>query len=450
MNSRRFLSRFRQVWFGFIVTLSLPFMPSALLAGDLSGELVFNGDFELGNTGFHTDYGYADVSVTPGTFAIQPDPAFFNGGFESFSDHTTGSGLLFVADGGGSASAAVWSQTVTIQPHKFYRFEAWAASPYSINPALLQFSVNGSPIGTHLVAVEEMGVWRKFSAIWNSGGATTVTLKISDLNSDIINYYGNDFVIDDISFKAQPTSGNDFIWQHADSRLATSSIGSGNLIDFTSLNGKPSEGWQIVGLSDLNKDKHDDFIWQHRDGRIAVWLMNGLQRTSSRPLGNGGAGWHVVAVADFNRDEQADFLWRHDDGRMIVWFMNGTTFVSSRILNGGEPVNPVWRIAGTADFDGDGKMDMIWEHTDGWLVVSLLDGTNFRRSFYINGGVAIGAGWHLVGLSDDNEDGWKDLVWRHEDGRMAVWTMNGVKRTRSFLLPRGVPVSSGWNVVGVK
>ena len=35
--------------------------------------------------------------------------------------------------------------------------------------------------------------------------------------------------------------------------------------------------------------------------------------------------WKVVGVADFDGDGKADILWRHaDTGQNSLWFMNGT------------------------------------------------------------------------------------------------------------------------------
>ena len=77
-------------------------------------------------------------------------------------------------------------------------------------------------------------------------------------------------------------------------------------------------------------------------------------------LSNVGPTWHVVAAADFNGDGKSDILWQGDDGTAAMWLMDGTnaTFVGAV-----GPFNPgpTWHIKGTGDFNGDGKSDILWQ-----------------------------------------------------------------------------------------
>ena len=63
----------------------------------LLSNLLVNGDFELGNTGFTTQYPNTN---TTGGYIIGHNPAVDRGGaFSSFGDHTTGTGLMDLVDG---------------------------------------------------------------------------------------------------------------------------------------------------------------------------------------------------------------------------------------------------------------------------------------------------------------------------------------------------------------
>ena len=81
-------------------------------------DLVTNGDFSQGNTGFATQYTFIPTgySTQPTTYAVRTASTDFNSALDSFADHTTGNGLMMVVDGG-SAQEIVWTQTITVQPN---------------------------------------------------------------------------------------------------------------------------------------------------------------------------------------------------------------------------------------------------------------------------------------------------------------------------------------------
>ncbi|HET9577676.1 MAG TPA: hypothetical protein VFP44_07590, partial [Usitatibacter sp.] len=48
----------------------------------------------------------------------------------------------------------------------------------------------------------------------------------------------------------------------------------------------------------------------------------------------GGTGWSVVRTADLNGDGMADLVWQHIDGSVAVWLMNGVAPTSTPLLLG--------------------------------------------------------------------------------------------------------------------
>ena len=166
-------------------------------------NLVVNGDFSGGNTGFTSAYTYATGSsglVPTSVYAITTSPSNNHPQGASFGDHTTGTGNM-MAINGASSPVNVWCQTITVTPNTDYAFSSWFAN-WSANTTSnlpqLQFEINGNPLGTVFNIPGTPGLWTQFYATWNSGSATTATICIHDQQTAAS---GNDFSIDDISFQ---------------------------------------------------------------------------------------------------------------------------------------------------------------------------------------------------------------------------------------------------------
>jgi hypothetical protein len=176
---------------------------------------------------------------------------------------------------------------------------------------------------------------------------------------------------------------------------------------------------------DFNGDLRSDILFQNAGGTPAVWLMNdtGTGIASTGPaLSNPGPTWHAKDSADFNRDGKADILWQNDSGTPAVWLMDGTGVLSMgpALPNPG----PGWHANKAADFNGDGKADILWQHDDGRPAIWLMDGVNLLATLPAlpNPGPA----WHEKAAADFNNDGKIDILWQNDNGAAAVWLMDGV------------------------
>ncbi|MCB9186915.1 MAG: gliding motility-associated C-terminal domain-containing protein [Flavobacteriales bacterium] len=175
-----------------------------------SGQnLVVNGDFELGNIGFTTDYTEFVLNPPPppnitfGQYVVVDDLADIQQSWSGLGDHTSGTGNFMVADGATTPGQNFWCQTVSVSPNTWYDLSAWIATVF-VNPnsqvATLRFTVNGTPVGNDFVAPWPFNQWQEFSATWYSGSATTATICMTDL---VTVGSGNDFALDDLFFGPQ-------------------------------------------------------------------------------------------------------------------------------------------------------------------------------------------------------------------------------------------------------
>ena len=105
--------------------------------------------------------------------------------------------------------------------------------------------------------------------------------------------------------------------------------------------------------------------------------MNGTSIIGAGALPNPGPNWHAAGTGDFNGDGKADILWQNIDGTPVIWEMNGTSIIGAGALpNPG----PSWHGAGTGDFNGDGKADILWQSSDGTPVIWEMNGTSIIGS----------------------------------------------------------------------
>lgn len=163
-------------------------------------DLVVNGDFSAGNTGFSSTYNYCNTGncLQPeSSYAVGTNPNFYHGSFVG-SDHTTGNGNFMIVNGSGTPNTSIWCQTIPVSPNSIYIFSTWVCSVNPSSPAQLQFSINGSSIGPVFSAPSSTNTWANFFTTWNSGSNTTATICIVNQNTTL---GGNDFGIDDIFFQ---------------------------------------------------------------------------------------------------------------------------------------------------------------------------------------------------------------------------------------------------------
>ena len=205
--------------------------------------------------------------------------------------------------------------------------------------------------------------------------------------------------------------------------------------------------------ADFNFDGRSDLIWQHDDGRISTWAMNGTQMISGALIVPGSVAdtdWRVAGTWDPNGDGSTDVLWRHRTaGWLANWTMSGGELVSGDYLSPSRVADMNWAIVGTGDFDLDGHPDLVWQHTDGWISVWLMNGTTLVEGRLLSPG-RVDSHWKIVGIGDFNGDGQADIVWQHDTtGEAAVWFMTGTTRVSGTLLsPPGVRDTS-WKIRAV-
>jgi hypothetical protein len=240
----------------------------------------------------------------------------------------------------------------------------------------------------------------------------------------------------------------DILWRTDGGSLAVWGIdgtrisSSGFVNNGTAAVGAPGPDWHVVDGADYDGDSKADILWRTDSGSLAIWEMDGTRikfqgyvNDGSAAVGAPGPDWHVAGLADFDGDGKNDVLWRTDSGSLAIWEMNGARIKFNGFVNNGTAAvgapGPDWHIIDTADFDGDGKNDILWRTDSGSLAIWEMDGTRIKFQGFVNSGsAAVGApgpDWHIADTTDFDGDGKNDILWRTDSGSLAIWELDGAR-----------------------
>jgi hypothetical protein len=189
-------------------------------------------------------------------------------------------------------------------------------------------------------------------------------------------------------------------------------------------------GAHLSGLADFDGDGVAEHLWRAANGALTYLHFDGdgieSQETVSyhnAPENIASYTWQVQATGDFDGDGYADLVWRHPTAGVAIWYLVGSVHARE-----GYPgwVSADWNIQAVGDFDGDGRSDLLWRHDQGWLSI-WFEGWA-QHSYWpswMNQGTLTKWEWKVGGVADFDADGKSDILWRHDSGVASIWLMDG-------------------------
>jgi hypothetical protein len=175
--------------------------------------------------------------------------------------------------------------------------------------------------------------------------------------------------------------------------------------------------------SDFNGDRRADVLLVSDSGTVIDWLgasngaffSNHANTTLSLPV-----GWRVAGTGDFDADGRADLVLRNDNGSITEWLgqANGSfTWNSAATYS----LNASWNVSGTGDFNGDGRSDILLVNLNGTVIDWLGQAGGTFLSNHAVATYALPPGWGVDGVGDFNGDGNSDVLLRNANGSITEW-----------------------------
>ena len=162
-----------------------------------SQNLIQNGNFQQGNTGFMSGLRYLVVSDrTAGVYTVGTNSREFQIDFPVCGAHPGVGDKMLIANGSVSVNSKVWEQTIAVQPNQTYAVSFWYQNVTPVADNLsLSLTINNVTVAQDSTAAIQPCLWYAARGVWRSGTNTTAVIRIVDSYNA---FDGDDFAIDDI------------------------------------------------------------------------------------------------------------------------------------------------------------------------------------------------------------------------------------------------------------
>lgn len=182
-----------------------------------------------------------------------------------------------------------------------------------------------------------------------------------------------------------------------------------------------------------------DLLWTNPGSNaFGYWEMNGSQIASIWSAAV-APGYQVVATGDFNGDGKVDLVWQGPNNDLYLWVSTGTGFTSKSI--GTLPAGT--QIVGAGDVCGCDPADLIFVNPGSNTVgYRAMQGAKTNQLW----STTVAPGYRIAAMGDFYGNGQTDLVWTSASNDLYMWVPNGKGNGFSSTYMGTYP--AGWTLVG--
>ena len=162
-------------------------------------------------------------------------------------------------------------------------------------------------------------------------------------------------------------------------------------------------------------------LWHHDSGQVALWAMDGAHITNNQSVATPGTAGTSRGCSMPTETARATCCCATTAARSSFGRWTGRR---SSPISRSPTLGLDWNIAGTGDFDGDGKDDILWRNDSGQVVIWEMDGAKIVSNQSVETPSNV---WQVQDVGDYNGDSRSDVLWRHDSGQVVMWEMNGAE-----------------------